>query len=339
MLETVIATLEATAFVKNGFVIGKFRDVSSDFTGGDLFSAKGNMIRPELGMKYKLTGFWENNSKFGPTLLWKEYEIVKPDTYESIVRYLKSLLKGILSDTIITRIVEVYKQDAVDMIKNRYEAIILQDQVKGAKKEKLEQASNELFAFEDIEQTLIELNKRLNVKGLPKNIAMKIYDRWGVESLSIMDENPYRLTEFKGIGFLRADRIALGMGFDVDSIYRKKAALLYILGENESVNGCTIIERDVLASRALDLLDNAKADLGPALLELKAHGEILVVEGGKYFQLAETERDEKRIAYKLVRILFEKTILKSEDSEFDEIPDNELPNWLKEVKEAMNANH
>lgn len=300
-MEEITATLESTVFKCNGFVIGKFHDVSDSFAGGNLFSAKGAMIRPEIGMKYKLTGSWEQNQKFGPTLVWVKYEIVKPETDESVIKYLKSLLKGVISDTVIKNIVTVYKKDAVSMIRERPKAIVLQEQVKGAKEDKLLEASKILTSFENIEKILLELNKRLNLKGLPKNIAMKIYEKWGEDSLAIIDNNPYRLTDFRGIGFLRADSIALNMGFDVDSIHRKKSALLYVMQQNESMNGCTIIECSVLILRTLDLISDIKTGLEEAVIELIKESEIVTING-KFYQLWSTERDEKRIAYKLIRI-------------------------------------
>ena len=61
--------------------------------------------------------------------------------------------------------------------------------------------------------------------GISADIVTKMYKQWGKECVDIVRRNPYRLTEIRLIGFLKADEIAMAIGISMDSPYRLNAAL------------------------------------------------------------------------------------------------------------------
>jgi hypothetical protein len=80
--------------------------------------------------------------------------------------------------------------------------------------------------------------------------VIQVYDQLNWNHERVIEEvkkNPYRLIDdVWGVGFLTADRVAIKLGFRVDSNFRKVAALQYIL-EQASQDGHTwISERDAM---------------------------------------------------------------------------------------------
>ena len=54
--------------------------------------------------------------------------------------------------------------------------------------------------------------------GISANYGIKIYKKYGKETINIISENPYRLAEdIYGIGFKTADKIAQNMGISLES--------------------------------------------------------------------------------------------------------------------------
>ena len=67
--------------------------------------------------------------------------------------------------------------------------------------------------------------------GVSATIADKIYKQWGKGSLKIMLDNPYKLVEIRGIGFLTADSIAHKICSKIEEADRVTACMHYVLQE------------------------------------------------------------------------------------------------------------
>ena len=60
--------------------------------------------------------------------------------------------------------------------------------------------------------------------------AMRIYKKWGSSAVERIRSDPYRLCrDFSGIGFKRADEIALALGISADDPSRLDAGVKYTL--------------------------------------------------------------------------------------------------------------
>ena len=64
-------------------------------------------------------------------------------------------------------------------------------------------------------------------------LAAPIHARFGERAMAILQGDPYRLTEVEGVGFIRADRIALAADVPPESDRRAQAAAVYALSEAE----------------------------------------------------------------------------------------------------------
>jgi exodeoxyribonuclease V alpha subunit len=99
----------------------------------------------------------------------------------------------------------------------------------------------------------------LHEHNIPPNFANRIYERYGSDAIRLLKENPYRLiSDFRNVGFLRADAIALKLGIDPLSRFRLEAAFVYTL-ERAHDDGHCCLPRDVLIEGAREVL-GAKRD-------------------------------------------------------------------------------
>jgi exodeoxyribonuclease V alpha subunit len=85
------------------------------------------------------------------------------------------------------------------------------------------------------------------------HLAAPIHTRFGDRSTAILHEDPYRLTEIDGVGFARADKIALAADVPLESSRRAQAAAAYALGEAEK-QGHTNLPLAELAIRTAQLI-------------------------------------------------------------------------------------
>src|SRR5208337_3430914 len=147
--------------------------------------------------------------------------------------------------------------------------------------------------------------------GISPAYAMKVYRRYGKESVSAVRENPYRLaSDISGIGFRKADDIAATIGIPKNSPIRAEAGVLYILHEMSMeghvyypyytlIRKCTEelrIDGDIIVT-AIDKLAGEKK---LALEEIKVDNQI---NGEKAVYLAAFYYAEKGIAERLQDIL------------------------------------
>ena len=97
-----------------------------------------------------------------------------------------------------------------------------------------------------------DLHVQLAPHGLA-HLAAPIHARFGERSMAILHEDPYRLTEVAGVGFARADKIALAADVPPESERRAQAAAVFALSEAEQ-QGNTFLPVDELNRRTAKLI-------------------------------------------------------------------------------------
>ena len=74
---------------------------------------------------------------------------------------------------------------------------------------------NQIRSAWDVQRDIRQIMLFLQGYGIGQGLAVKIYKRYGNQSIPMLKENPYRLaSDVFGIGFKTADRIARSMGVD-----------------------------------------------------------------------------------------------------------------------------
>lgn len=151
-------------------------------------------------------------------------------------------------------------------------------------------------------------------KDIPVSIADKAFNLWNKNALKVIQENPYRLVEIRGIGFLTADKIAHQVSKDISTEFRVTACIKYVLEENIGSNSNLCIPYPVLKKNLVNILsecDDAlckKVDssvyLGVVAAVLKSNLDIFTLvkdlrEGVIYIYLRHVWEKEKYIAKSL----------------------------------------
>ncbi len=110
--------------------------------------------------------------------------------------------------------------------------------------------------------------------GVTPNQCMKVYKRFGENSISIVKENPYILTdEIRGIGFKTADKIARSLGIATNSPFRIQSGINYIINGFCSL-GNTYMPLDKLISEAIDILGVKKEEIHENIYNSMAENKI-----------------------------------------------------------------
>ncbi len=226
---------------ENGYVVAKIRNEK------DIVTIVGCMPYITEGQNLKLKGNWVIHPQFGNQFKVEICEEVVPNTIAGIERYLSSgIISGIGSVT-AKKIVEKFGEETLDVLDNHIERLT---EIEGIGKKKIE----------TIYESYIKQNEVRNIMmffqnyGVTPNQCMKVYKRFGENSISIVKENPYILTdEIRGIGFKTADKIARSLGIATNSPFRIQSGINYIINGFCSL-GNTYMPLDKLISEAKDIL-------------------------------------------------------------------------------------
>ena len=189
----------------------------------DLVCAVGNIMAPTPGEILELQGEWSSHPRYGEQFKITRYRTEVPATVYGIQKYLGSgLIKGI-GPVMAKRIVSKFGESTLDLIENDVDRL---SEVAGIGKKRISMIRT---AWEE-QKEIREVMLFLQTHGVSSGYATKIFKQYGEKSISVVQENPYRLaTDIFGIGFITADRIAEKLGFQKDCDIRAEAGLLYIL--------------------------------------------------------------------------------------------------------------
>jgi len=198
--------------------------------------------------KYRFYGKIKSHPKYGTQYDADRYEKIMDNTYEGLIDYLSSgIVKGIGPKT-AKRIIDTLGLDALDKIANNPNVL---DQVPKLQKQKKHEIQASIVENRMMESTLVWL---YGFQISPK-MSMRIFQRYGLKTIDIIQENPYVLIdEVEGIGFKRADEIGLKVGFSYDSPVRISAVILYLLQEYANKYGDTYVNRNKLTEYTFTFL-------------------------------------------------------------------------------------
>ena len=138
-------------------------------------------------------------------------------------------------------------QGTIDMLDNCPERLIEINGITEKRIPPIKKAWNERRSLRDIYNFLVE--HKISV-----GLADKIFREWGTKSISVLQENPYRLAELYGVGFQTADQVAHKILKDIPVGHRLFACMKYILGECLYSDGNLCLPYKEMKMKVLDLL-------------------------------------------------------------------------------------
>ena len=295
--EKVIFPRDPTAS-NSGFMIaiykpcGTLRDAAGNVL--DSFKAVGYCLPTSNKVKYRLEGKWSKSQKHGIQFDVERYEEVITPTREGIIAYLASgQIRGIGKKT-AERIYDTFGQHTLQVLDREPKKLLC---VKGISEKKLQKIIDSYLANRGARDVIAFLAPH----GITPNRAVKLYRKYGEETMDIVRNHPYRLCELAGIAFKTADKIAMSMGIDPLSPERVDQALLYTLTDAES-KGHLCLEKHVFLRECLKLLDTAgmTQDMAAARAVKLIQEDKLITYGDSVFK-AKTAWIEESLAHEIVQ--------------------------------------
>ena len=179
-------------------------------------------INPE-GCEYVFIGDINKHPKYGYQFKLEYYYQDKPNSYDSMRSYLMTLPN--IGDMRSAEILSKWSMDElVDVLDNTPEALTC---IRGLTPERIQV----LKKAWDEKKIMRELYEFLIKHNVSHSLAGKIFERWEMNSINVIQKDPYRLTEIKGIGFHLADAIAHKILGQVSLHDRLKACCVYVLNK------------------------------------------------------------------------------------------------------------
>ena len=198
------------------------------------YAAPGEMINA--------VGFWSVHPSHGRQFKVESCSRKLPDTAESIYDFLCSgCIKGI-GPAIAALIVNRFSANSLNVIENYPERLA---ELKGISKQK----ANEISASFRKDHTVRRLSELMCENEISPIFALRLYKYYGTSAYEVLCEDPYILaSESIGGNFFDADRLAVELGFDGDSVSRISAAITFELQHNSNNGHCFIPRNKLIAA-------------------------------------------------------------------------------------------
>ncbi|MBT1278930.1 ATP-dependent RecD-like DNA helicase [Thermoanaerobacter sp. CM-CNRG TB177] len=281
-------TIEKIIFSsEDGYTVAAVRTEDNNFVATFQGSYK-------QGQKLDLIGEWYVHSKYG-----RQFKVVfaemSREVEESDIEIFLQNIKGI-GPVRARKIVAAFGRDALQVIEENPERL----REIGIPQSVVDSVSAEITQNKEFNEIKLELLPL----GFSLNMIKKLYDRYGSNTLVQVKANPYKIAEeVDGIGFIKADEIAVKFGIEKDNTYRIQSGLKYTLylAETEGhlylpiTTLCKAASEKILKVGYTKVLDQA--------LYLTAVQELYDDKGKVY--LPKNFYSEKYIAEKIVKMLNE----------------------------------
>ena len=249
---------------ENGYSVFRVKVKGYD----DLVTLVGNLLDVPAGSVLLCQGEWRVDRKYGQQFQCSTWEEVMPATAYGIEKYLGSgLVKGI-GPKFARLIVDRFGTGTIDVIETDIERL---NEVHGIGPKRIAKIRESWEKQKDIKNVMLFLQGH----GVSTAFASKIYREYGKESVSKVQENPYRLADdIWGIGFKTADGIASKMGYGKDDPRRVRSGILYTLSQLADEGHCFATGEQLLGTAA-ELLDVGEEAIGAVLADMSGAGDVI----------------------------------------------------------------
>lgn len=247
----------------NGYTVLNLVSGEEEITCVGIFSAIAE------GENIEASGDYTDHPTYGRQFKVESFEEKAPEDEEAIERYLGSgAIKGV-GLALAARIVRRFKDDTFRIIEEEPERLA---EIKGISERKAMEIADQVNQKRDLRQAMIFLQQY----GITMNLAVKVYQAYGQEVYGIIKENPYRLADdIDGVGFRTADEIATRVGIRMDSDFRIRSGILYVLLQATG-EGHTFLPEEELTRRTVQLLEVTAEQIEKQYMDLVIERKIIM---------------------------------------------------------------
>lgn len=277
---------------------------------------------------YRFTGHLVDHPKYGQQFQAESYTKEMPSSRQGLIHYLSSAQFPGIGKRTAEVIVDTLGDDALTLIDNDESVLDQVPHLNAKKKEVLIEGIRENYGME---QTILKLIGY----GFGNQIAFRIYQAYKMDTLEMIQENPYQLVkDIRGVGFHRADELAEQLGIEAHSVQRIEAGVLHTIEEHCYQSGDMYMDlRDVMAQTKV-LLEESRPyelsfkEIGDVILDMVNQGALQHDERCIY--LNELYHAEQGVAASVVRLIDQEQMAYNKE-EIEEI--------IQEIEEAQHLQY
>ncbi len=242
-MEILEGLVEAIIFKSDdsGYIVAKIT------ANKELVTIVGIMPLIKEGQQIEVKGNWINHKQFGRQFNVAEYKEVLPTSAREIEKYLSTGIIHGIGPVTAKKIVKAFGVETLDILDNDIERL---REVEGIGEKKFNIIYESYLESRELKDIIMFFQNH----GVTINQCLKIYKKFGPDSIDIVSNNPYVLNdEISGIGFLTSDRIAKSLGIEPQSDFRVQSGIRYVLN-NFSGLGNTYMPKDKLIEQCQKVL-------------------------------------------------------------------------------------
>ncbi len=266
-------------------------------TETDIITILGSIPFCEIGKKYKLTGTYKTHPKFGEQFAFDKCEEIMPEDVDSIELFLASgVIKGVGKKT-ARLIIQEFAENSLDVIESEFHRLCNVSGIGPQKAKKIHDSYISQIEF-------AKISIQLQAMGVGLRHIYKLYEAYGSNTISLIEQNPYKLIDdIGGFGFKKADEIAKNIGIEQTSPNRIKSAIMYGM-QVYLYDGHVYVPKSELLEKIGELLDISCECIDDCLPELIIEGKIFIddIEGMEVVYLLNYYVAEQNVAHSIVQI-------------------------------------
>jgi exodeoxyribonuclease V alpha subunit len=263
----------------------------------DLVTVVGQAATISAGEWITASGEWVNDRAHGQQFKARFLKTSAPTSIEGIEKYLGSgMIRGI-GPAYAKKLVRAFGEKVFDTIEAEPDRLRDVTGIGPMRAKRITDAWAE-------QKVVREIMVFLHQNGVGTARAVRIYKTYGLDSVQVMTENPYRLTrDVRGIGFKTADAIAMKLGIEKTAMIRLRAGVSFALAEAMDEGHCGLPTEQLLPL-AEDLLEAPAALILTALDLERSEGNVVADKVGETpcTFLAGLYRAEQNVADRLIKI-------------------------------------
>lgn len=279
----------------NGYTVGLLRikesDILEEVNKVVTFTGTFNELRYKT--TYKMEGNFVEHSKYGHQFLVDSYELVLPTEEEEIIEFLSSDIFPI-GETTAKKIVDKLGNDAINKILENKECLL---GIPRLPEKKVDKIYETLLDYQSTSHIVLELSKL----GFTTKNAITLLKKYSINTMDIIDNNIYDISDDIDITFDELDKIAKNKGYELNDERRLEALTIHAMNVITFNNGDTYLYFDELYEYIKKHTDNLDEDIFEyILLKLSKKNKIVIVKNRYY--LEEHYEAENYIANRLSKL-------------------------------------
>ena len=223
-----------------------------------------------IGESLEVEGEFTYDNKYGEQLNVSSYQKKLPSSTVEIEKYLASGIISTIGPKNASYIVKQFGKKSLDIVFDETDKLF---EVRGIGKKSIEKIKKSVEELKFSKNILFHLTGL----GISLSLSKKIYNIFRENTLEVINENPYKLIKnVKGIGFLKADEIALKNNLDKNSPYRIESAILYVLTQKAINFGHVYYPKEKLTNEVSKLIGVETELIEPVYMNLLLSSEVVI---------------------------------------------------------------